>query len=73
MSPSFQEQAQAEMWERIAEGRDESPPSDRPPSTKQVYALARALLERLDLEWPATRRAASRLIAQVRSDAGIGE
>lgn len=41
-----------------------------PPTTKQVYALCRALLEESGRPWPATRAEASALIARLRGEEG---
>ena len=62
---NYQEQAQAEMWRRVS-GGDEPRERPLPPTSKQIYALARALAERMELEWPETRDAASELISQLR-------
>lgn len=72
MSQSYQEQAEAEIWESISQSAKEPEHSVRAPTVKQVYAIARVLLERLELEWPATCAAASALIARLRAGAEDG-
>lgn len=39
-----------------------------PPTTRQVYAFARALAAEACVPWPATRAEASALIARLRSE-----
>ena len=39
---------------------------DPPPTTRQVYALAHALVEDAGLPWPATRAEISALISRLR-------
>ena len=39
---------------------------DPPPTTRQVYALAHALIEDAGLPWPATRAEISALISRLR-------
>jgi hypothetical protein len=41
---------------------------DPPPTTRQVYALAHALVEDAGLPWPATRAEISALISRLRED-----
>jgi hypothetical protein len=40
-----------------------------PPTTRQVYALAHALVEDAGLPWPATRAEISALISRLRDEA----
>ena len=44
--------------------------SGRPPTVRQVYALAEALCERMGEEFPETRDDASELIERLRSENG---
>ena len=44
--------------------------SGRPPTVRQVYALAAALCERMGEEFPETRDDASELIERLRSENG---
>ena len=44
--------------------------SSRPPTVRQVYALAEALCERMGEEFPETRDDASELIERLRSENG---
>jgi hypothetical protein len=39
-----------------------------PPTPKQIYAIARELLDDAGISWPATRREASELIARLRDE-----
>jgi hypothetical protein len=41
---------------------------DLPPTTKQIYAIARAALDEAGIRWPGTRREASELIARLREE-----
>jgi hypothetical protein len=41
---------------------------DGKPTVRQVYAIARALCERLDEDWPESREQASTLIARLREE-----
>ncbi len=41
---------------------------DAPPTTKQVYALCRALLQESGRPWPGTRAEASALITRLRGE-----
>jgi hypothetical protein len=41
---------------------------DPPPTTRQVYALAHALVEDAGLPWPATRAEISALISRLREN-----
>ena len=43
---------------------------DAPPTVRQMWALAGALCERAGLEFPRDRAAASKLIEQLRREAG---
>jgi hypothetical protein len=43
------------------------------PTVRQIYAIARALLERRGEQWPGTRTAASALIERLRREEGAGE
>jgi hypothetical protein len=49
---------------------DESMPPERKPTVKQVYAVARALCERLGEAFPETRAQASALIERLRTENG---
>ena len=44
------------------------PTRDLPPTTKQIYAIARAALDEAAIPWPGTRREASQLIARLRGE-----
>jgi hypothetical protein len=67
VSTTSQEQAQAEMWERVG-GGEEDGRAVSPPTARQIDALARALLDRLHIPWPGSRQEASELIERLRSD-----
>ncbi|MGH2902611.1 MAG: hypothetical protein ACRDK7_03345 [Solirubrobacteraceae bacterium] len=43
---------------------------DRPPTARQVYALAAAFCAREGYEWPANRLEASELLAELRREIG---
>ena len=43
---------------------------ERPPTVRQIYALAAALCEKQGEEWPATRDDASELIERLRIENG---
>ncbi|MDQ4040309.1 MAG: hypothetical protein M3141_01000 [Actinomycetota bacterium] len=46
---------------------------DAPPTTKQVYALCRALLQESGRPWPGTRAEASALIARLRGEPQVAD
>jgi hypothetical protein len=45
-------------------------PREPPPTSRQIYAIARALAAEAGLPWPATRAEASTLIQRLRERAG---
>ena len=58
------------MTARAARGSIGGVIVDAPPTVKQMWALAAALCERDGFEFPQDRAAASKLIEQLRRDAG---
>jgi hypothetical protein len=53
-----------------AAGAELTPRPDRPPTARQVYALAAAFCAREGYEWPANRVEASELLAELRREIG---
>jgi hypothetical protein len=66
--------ARAGAWQpdRMATQKTGPAPNSRtrepPPTPKQIYAIARELLDDAGVPWPATRREASELIARLRDE-----
>lgn len=58
MAVEAHEERAAAVYERAS--------TDRKPTAKQVYAMARDALALLDLDWPTSRKAASETIAALR-------
>lgn len=67
-TPTYEQQAQEEMTDAAAgaDRRQFHPSADRKPSAKQVYLLARILLEGAGREWPSSAAAASALIDEMK-------